>query len=88
MNLASNTAPLAGDDAVQGRPHPPEHRMPQPMLDASIDCLPGLRSVPMAVEGLGHKAELDDEVAGTGPPARPRPVSPPQADQGGFVAAL
>jgi hypothetical protein len=37
--------------------------MPQPMLDA-FDCLPGIAFVPMAVEGLGHKAELDDEVAG------------------------
>ena len=41
MNLASNTAPAARDDAVEGRPHPPEHRMPQPMLDA-FDRLPGV----------------------------------------------
>src|SRR5262249_16745538 len=55
--------PAAGDDSVQGRPHPPEHRMPQPMLDA-FDYLPGIAFVPKAVEGLGHKAELDDEVVG------------------------
>ena len=78
--------PAAGDDAVQGRPHPPEHRMPQPMLDA-FDCLPGIAFVPMAVEGLGHKAELDDEVAGQVLRLGLAPFLAPEADQGGFVAA-
>jgi hypothetical protein len=63
MNLASNTRSAVGDDAVEGRPHPAEHRMPQPMLDA-FDCLPGIALIPMSVERFGRQAELDDEVAG------------------------
>ncbi len=78
--------PAARDDAVQGRPHPPEHRMPQAMLDA-FDCLPGIAFVPMAVEGLGHKAELDDEVAGQVLRLGLAPFLAPEADQGGFVVA-
>ena len=60
--------------------------MPQPMLDA-FDCLPGIAFVPMAVEGLGHKAELDDEVAGQVLRLDLAPFLPPQADQGCFIAA-
>jgi hypothetical protein len=86
MNLASNTAPLPATMPVQGRPHPPEYRMPQPMLDA-FDCLPGIAFVPMAVEGFGHKAELDDEVAGQVLRLGLAPFLLPQADQGCFIAA-
>src|SRR5262245_10266863 len=60
--------------------------MPQAMLDA-FDCLPGIAFVPMAVEGLGHKAELDDEVAGQVFRLGLAPFLPPQADQGCFIAA-
>ena len=55
--------------------------MPQPMLDA-FDCLPGIAFVPMAVEVLGHNAELDDEVAGQVLRLGLPPFLPPQADQG------
>ena len=60
--------------------------MPQPMLDA-FDCLPGIAFVPIAVEGLGHKAELDDEVAGQVLRLGLAPFLPPQADQGCFIVA-
>ena len=78
--------PAAGDDAVEGRPHPPEHRMPQPMLDA-FDRLPGVALVPMPVEGFSHEPELDDEVAGQVLRLGLAPFLPPQADQGGFIVA-
>ena len=42
--------PAARDDAVEGRPHPPEHRVPHAMLDA-FDGLPGIALEPMSVEG-------------------------------------
>jgi hypothetical protein len=37
--------------------------MPQAMLYA-FDGLPGVALVPSSVEGFGHKAELNDKVAG------------------------
>jgi hypothetical protein len=54
------------------------------MLDA-FDGLPDIALVPMPVEGFGHKAELDDEVAGQ--VLRPElvPLFLPEAEQGGFV---
>ena len=61
--------------------------MPQPMLDA-FDSLPGIAFVPMAVEGLGHKAELDDEVAGQVLRLGLAPFLPPQADQGCFILPM
>src|SRR5262245_20800042 len=60
--------------------------MPQPMLDA-FDFLPGIAFVPMPVEGLGHKAELDDEVAGQVLRLGLAPFLSPQAHQGCFIAA-
>ena len=78
--------PGSGDDAVEGRSHPAEHRMPQPMLDA-FDRLSGIAFVPMAIEGLGHQAELDDEVAGQVLRLGLAPFLAPQPDQGGFIVA-
>jgi hypothetical protein len=78
--------PAAGDDAVEGRPHPPQHRMPQPMLNA-FDRLPGVALVPMPVEGFGHEPELDDEVAGQVLRLGLPPFLEPEADQGGFIVA-
>ena len=86
MNLASNTAPLPATMPSRVAAIHRKHRMPQPMLDA-FDCLPGIAFVPMAVEGLGHKAELDDEVAGQVLRLGLAPFLAPQADQGGFIAA-
>jgi hypothetical protein len=55
--------PTARDQPVYGCPHPAQHGMPQPMLDA-FDGLPGVALVPMPVERFSHQPELDDEVAG------------------------
>ena len=78
--------PGALDHAVEGRRHPPEHRVPQPMLDA-FDGLPGVALVPVPVEVLGHEAELDDEVAGQVLRLGLAALLPPEAEEGGFVVA-
>ncbi len=56
------------------------------MLDA-FDDLPGVALVPVPVEGLGHEAELDDEVAGQVLRLGLAPFLPPEAEEGGLVAA-
>jgi hypothetical protein len=76
--------PAAGDDAVKRRAHPPEHRMPEPMLNA-FDGLPRVALVPLPVEAFGHAAELDDEVAGEVLRLGLAPLLPPEAEEGGFV---
>ena len=43
---------------------------------------PVLRSIPVAVEGFGHRAELDDEIAGEVFGLDLAPFFPPQAEQG------
>ena len=78
--------PAARDHAIKGRPHPAEHGMPEPMLDA-FDGLPGIALVPMPVEGFGRQPELDDEVAGEVFRLDFAPLLAPQADQGGFIVA-
>ena len=63
MNLASNTAPVRLDHAVEGRRHPSQHRV----LDLALDVDDGLAGValePAPVEVLGRRPELDDEVVG------------------------
>jgi len=60
--------------------------MLQPMLDA-CDRLPGVALVPISVEGLGHQAELDDEVAGEVLRLGLAPFLAPQADQSGIIVA-
>src|ERR1700722_3371368 len=63
MNLASNTTPLPATITVKRRPHPLQHRVTEPMLNAFND-LPSLALIAVPVEGFGREAELDDEVAG------------------------
>jgi hypothetical protein len=78
--------PAACDHPVKGCPHPAEHRMPEPMLDA-FDPLPGVALVPMPVERFGHHAELDDEVAGEVLRLDLAPFLLPEADEGAFIVA-
>ena len=49
------------DEPVEGRRHPPFHRMLDPALDVG-DGAPGVALVPGSVERLGGDAELDDEI--------------------------
>ena len=51
------------------------------------DDLPGIGLVPTAVQLLGHRPELDDEVAGQVLRLSLAALFPPQAEQGGFVLA-
>ena len=74
------------DDAVQCRRHPAEHRMPDPALDV-FDCLAGIALVPVPIEGLGHEAELDDQVARQVLRLGLAAFLAPEAEEGGFVAA-
>jgi hypothetical protein len=49
------------------------------VLDPALDIrdgVSGVAFVPLAIEVLGRQAELDDEVAGEVPPARPPLASP------------
>jgi hypothetical protein len=56
------------------------------MLDA-FDGLPGIALVPMSVEGFGHEAELDDEVAGQVLRLDLAAFLSPEAQEGDFVGA-
>jgi hypothetical protein len=78
--------PAARDNPVNGRPHPAEHGMPEPMLNA-FDGLPGVALVPMPIERFSHQAELDDEVAGQVLRLGFAPFLLPEADEGGFIIA-
>jgi hypothetical protein len=84
--LGLENRPTARDHAVEGRPHPPEHGMPEPVLNA-FNGLPGVALVPIPVEGFGHETELDDEVAGEVLRLELAPLFLPEAEEGGFVAA-
>jgi hypothetical protein len=61
--------------------------VPQPVLDA-FDDLTGVALVPMPVEGLGHEAKLDDEVAGQVLRLGLAPFLLPQAEEGCLVAPM
>src|SRR5262249_11279488 len=74
--------PAAGHNPIEGRAHPPEHGMPEPMLNA-FDGLPGIALVPMPIEGFSRYAELDDEVAGE---VRITAIPPPRRRQ--FAGAI
>ena len=63
MNLASNTAPVALDHAVEGGRHPSQDRVLDPALDV-CDDLAGIALEPAPIELLGRGPELDDEVVG------------------------
>ena len=76
--------PAAGHHAVQRRPHPPQHRVPEPMLDA-FDGLPGIALVPEPVEVLGHEPQLDDQVAGEVLWLGLAPLLAPEPGEGGLV---
>ena len=51
------------NNAVQGRRHPADHRVADPMLDVS-DRLPGGSLVPLPVQLFCRETELDGQVAG------------------------
>ena len=86
MNLASNTAPVAST-------------MPSRVaaIQRTTGCctrrwtvgedLAGVAFEPVAVEGLGHHPELDDEVAGEVLRLDLAALFPPQAEQGSLVVA-
>ena len=86
MNLASNTAPVALDHAVEGRRHPALDRMEHLPLHLGDD-LAGIALVPVPVEVLGHGAELDDQVAGQVLRLDLAALFPPEPEQGGLVVA-
>src|SRR5262249_62232891 len=73
--------PAARDNAIKGRTHPPEHRMPEAVLDA-FDGLPGIALVPMAVESFCCEAKFNDEGVGEGLRLGFAPVFPPEGKQG------
>ena len=86
MNLASNTAPVASTmpsrvAAIQRTTGCCTRRW------TPVRTWPVLRSNQTAIEGLGHDAELDDEVAGEVLGLDLAALFPPQANQGGFVIA-
>ena len=85
MNLASNTAPLPSTMPSRVAAI---HRMAGCFTDAGrIRLLPGIAFVPVAVEVLGRRPELHDEVAGQVLRLGLAPFLAPEADQGGFIAA-
>jgi hypothetical protein len=86
MNFASNTAPGAVNDSVQGGCHPPDHGVLNPALDVLND-LPGVTFVPVPVEVLGHDAELHDEVAGQVFGLDLTALLPPQPKENVFITA-
>jgi hypothetical protein len=63
MNFASNTAPLPTTMPSRVAPHPSQHRMQEPILNA-FNNLTGVALVPMAVEAFGDEIELDEKVVG------------------------
>src|SRR6266446_9751334 len=83
--LGLENRPAARDDAIKGRPHPPEHRMPEAMLDA-LDGLTGIALVPMTVESFCCETKLNDEVAGEVLRLRLAAFLAPQPQQGSLVA--
>jgi hypothetical protein len=52
-----------------------------------LDGVPGVALVPLAVEVLGHEAELDDQIGREVLRPDLAPLLLPQADQGLFVLA-
>src|ERR1700730_17278979 len=83
--LGLENRPAARDDAIKGRPHPPEHRMPEAMLDA-LDGLTGIALVPMTVESFCCGTKLNDEVAGEVLRLSLAAFLAPQPQQGSLVA--
>jgi hypothetical protein len=71
---------------VEGRGHPPDHRMLHLALNRG-NRLPGLALVPGPVQMLGDDPELDDEVAGQVLGLGLAALSPPQLQEGLFVPA-
>ena len=84
MNLASNTTPLPATITVKRRPHPLQHRVTEPMLNAFND-LPSLALIAVPVEGFGREAELDDEVAGKVLRLGLAALLAPKLEEGGLV---
>jgi hypothetical protein len=74
------------DHAVQGRGHPPLHRMKHLPLYLDHD-LAGISLKPVPVEGLGDAAELDDQVRREVLRLDFSAFLPPEPEQGDFVIA-
>ena len=86
MNLASNTASLPCNPAIEGGRHPAQHWMPDLPLDIG-NHLAGIGLIPAPIEVLGHHPELDDEVAGQVLWLDLAALFPPEPEQGAFIVA-
>ena len=86
MNLASKTASAALHTAIEGRAHPAQHGMADWPLHVGDD-LPGIGLIPAPIEILGHRPELDNEVAGEILRLDLAAFLPPEPQQGGFIVA-
>ena len=86
MNLASKTACLGRNHAVEGGAHPLELRVAQEALDL-IQAPAGLLLEPAPVQVLRGLPELDQEVAGEVLGLDLAPLLPPEPDESGLVGA-
>ena len=84
--LGLEHCPGGFDHAVDGGGHPAHDRMLHMALDIAED-LAGVAFEPVAVEGLGDDAELDDEIAGEVLGLDLTALLAPEAEQGGLVIA-
>ena len=78
--------PRSLDHAVEGSGHPAHDRVLHPALNRGED-LAGVAFEPFAVEGFGHYAELDDEVAGKVFQLDLAALLAPEAEQGSLIVA-
>jgi hypothetical protein len=82
--LGFEHGPAGAHPAIQGRRHPCVNGM----LDAALhvtDGIPGIALIPAAVELLGHRAELDNEIICEVLRFDLAPLLAPQPQQGGLV---
>jgi hypothetical protein len=84
LGLEDGLRPL--HDPVEGGRHPRNGRMPDPALNVP-DCPSGVPLVPSAVDLLGGRPELDDEVAGEILGLGLAALLAPETDEGGLVVA-
>src|SRR5439155_17964088 len=71
---------------VESCRQPPNDRVLNPQLDI-LDSVAGIELVPLSIEGFGHAAELDNEVAGKVLRVEFAAFLAPQTQQGSFIAA-
>src|SRR6516162_2694101 len=77
--------PVIIESIAAGRRHPADHRVLDPPLHLRND-VPGIALEPMPVEGLGHQANLDDEIVGEILRLGLAAFLTPQAQQGSLIA--